>query len=64
MKTKEQLFHYIEGYVDGFDDLPDGAYWALHQEAVESWNGQSDTPKYDWFDIMAEYVEWYNKEHE
>jgi len=55
----EGVFLYIEGFTDGTEDMPDGAYWAMKEEATESYNKDFGT-ELDWFDIMPEYIEWSN----
>ena len=52
-------FYYIEGFTDGTEDMPDGAYWAMKEEATESYNKDFGT-ELDWFDIMPDYIEWSN----
>lgn len=55
----ENLFGYIDGYTEGGDDLPDGAFWQLHVEAVDSYNEENGT-SYDWYEIHSEYIDWHN----
>jgi hypothetical protein len=57
------VFLYIEGFTDGTEDMPDGAYLAMKEEATESYNKDFGT-ELDWFDIMQEYITWSNARQE
>lgn len=61
MSEKEKLFSFISGYMEGFDGLPDGAHYAMHESAVNAFNDEFGT-SYDWFYIQVEYFEWRTKE--
>jgi hypothetical protein len=43
----------------GLDDLPDGAYWQMHVEAVDAYNEWHGI-NIDWYDIQSEYITWSN----
>lgn len=65
----EKCFAFIEAWIDAAgvnDDWPDGAYWAMHEEATEAFCEQTGTDpfpslEFDWFDIQYAYIEWKNK---
>lgn len=52
-----QIFDFIYGYTLDAHDLPDGCFFALHDEAVKSYNNEFGTD-YDWYDIQYEYSKW------
>lgn len=44
MKNKDTSFLYwMKGAMDHFDDLPDGAWWAVGEETVELYNKEHGT---------------------
>lgn len=68
---KDNAFDFIYGYCDASgvysDDWPDGAYEAIHVEAVEQFNGfmkvEFNKLSYvDWYEIASAYNSWLTKE--
>lgn len=55
------LFDFIWGYTLDAGDLPDGAWMAFHDEAVQAYNKLCGTD-HDWFDIQIDYFDWKEKE--
>ena len=60
--TDEALFFYIQGYVEHWaDDLPDGAWFAAHEEAVQAFNRDFGTD-FDFCDVHTDYFSWLEEE--
>lgn len=69
------MFPWIQNWLDShgnIDDLPDGAYWAMHAEATDEFvkvynSKKSKNPRrhkkidIDWYDIQDAFIEWQNK---
>lgn len=57
------LYYYIEGFTEGMgaEDQSDGAWLAMHEDAVESYN-HDFKDSVDWYDIMPGYFEWKNNQ--
>lgn len=66
------MFSWIQNWLDShgdIDDLPDGAYWAMHAEATDEFvkvynnNNPSHHRKIDidWYDIQVAFIEWQNE---
>jgi len=54
-KVKNDLFHYMQANDDS--DLPQGAWQAMLEDAVEAYNNQHGT-NFDPYDMFMEYIQW------
>lgn len=56
------MFRFVEGFMSLVDeDTPDGAWFELHNEAVQAYNEEFGTT-YDWHDVMQDYFTWAEKQ--
>src|SRR6478752_9383488 len=60
LSNKQKLFNYMETHDD--NDMPDGAWQAMLQGAVEEFNEDNGT-NHDPYDMFLEYVEWSQQKH-
>ncbi len=57
--TTDALFHHIDAYND--DELSDGAWWSVLENAVTFWNEEHKT-HFDECDTVHAYLKWKGKQ--
>ena len=59
IKKEISLYPYMDAWND--DELSDGAWMAMLEEGVVSFNKENNT-NYDFYDELGGYIEWRNRE--
>lgn len=59
-ENKKGLFEFMIGYSSWADDSSDGVWLAINEEACNEYNKQFGT-KYDFHDILQDYIEHCNE---